>query len=327
MATTKCLLVGSQRVVLLLCLLVLSSQCTQQAVEKKADGPCRIKEQTELETITEGTATLQTNTRRTTYAYTANGDLAQLLINYEQRDDKKVINTYYVDDSYTYDASGYATTRLSKSQWKTDYDSGTITDRVTFTYDAGRLSQSVQTVLAPYNSQSKITRQYGYDVGGQLAQLIEQTVYLNLPDSLRKQTLYPDGYSTVWTYKDGKAVDYVLKANGVEKRSYTLQNGLITRSENDLSGSTSTYTYDNQRRVIKDEYWQNGKLKLYMEFVPSAAKVAAQSLPAMKGFPITVNPRGETAAWTSYKTYWRFDLNTSTQDTQEHSNLYLRRTL
>ena len=264
----------------------------------------------ELETITEGTATLQTNTRRTTYTYTANGDLAQTLVNYQQRDNQKVINTYLFDDGYTYDAAGYATTRMSKTQWKTNYDSGAITEQTTYMHDAGRLSQLVRVVMAN-NSQAKLTRQYSYDAGGQLAQLIEQTTYPNLPDSLRKQTLYPDGYSTTWTYKEGKAIDYMLKAGGVEKKPYTLQNGLITRLANDLSGSTSVYTYDSQRRVIKDEYWQNGKLKYYTDYVPSAAKLTAQSLPAIKGFPTVVNPNGETSAAASYKTYWRFDLNTS----------------
>ncbi|MBO0938982.1 hypothetical protein J2I47_20685 [Fibrella sp. HMF5335] len=305
-------LIDIQRVILFVCVIGLGSQCTQQTVDKKADGLCRIKMVDELETITEGAATLQTNTRRTTYAYTANGDLAQQLINYEQRDSKKVINTYSYDESYAYDAEGYAITQLSKSQWKTEYDSGEIIERTTYVYEAGRLSQSVRMVTAPNNSQAKITRQYNYDASGQLTQLLEQTTYPNLPDSLRKQTLYPDGYSTTWTYKDGKAADYVLKTSGIEKRPYTLQNGLITRAENDLSGSASVYTYDSQRRVIKDEYWQNGKLKYYTEYVPSAAKLTTQSLPVMKGFPIITNPNGERAAWASYKTYWRYDLNTST---------------
>lgn len=148
------ILVDSQRITVFLCLLALGSQCTQQAVEKKADGLCRIKMENELETITEGTATLQTNTRRTTYTYTANGDLAQTLVNYQQRDNQKVINTYTFDDSYTYDAARYATTRLSKSQWKTDYDSGVITERVTYTYDIGRLSQSVRVVMQQFTSQA-----------------------------------------------------------------------------------------------------------------------------------------------------------------------------
>ena len=316
---------GIQRLMLLLGLLALGSQCTQQAVDKKADGPCRIKSEDELETITEGAATLQTNTRRTTYAYTANGDLAQQLVSYEQRDSQKVLNTYTYDDNYTYDATGYAVSQTTKAQWKTDYDGGTITEQTTYAYDAGRLSQSVRTVMAPNNSQAKITRQYSYDASGQLVLLVEQTTYPNLPDSLRKQALYPDGYSTVWTYKNGSAVDYVLKATGMEKRPYTLQNGLIMRSENDLSGSASVYAYDSQRRVIKDEYWQNGKLKYYTDYVPSAAKSATQSLPAMKGFPVTANPNGDASAPASYKLYWRFDLNTPafylTNDTQTQYKL------
>ncbi|MBO0930694.1 hypothetical protein [Fibrella aquatilis] len=306
------LVVGGQQIVLLICLLGLGSQCTQQAVEKKADGPCRIKTEAELETITEGTATLQTNTRQTTYAYTPNGDLAQTLVNYEQREKGKVVNTYSYDDSYTYDAAGYAIVRSSKAQWKTEYDAGAITERTTYGYDAGRLTQALLTTVAPNNAQTKVASQYTYDANGQLTQLTEVTTYLNLPDSLRKQTLYPDGYSTTWTYKDGKATAYVLKVDGVEKRPYTLQNGLFVRMEHDLSGSASVYTYDAQRRLTKDEYWRDGKLKYYTEFTPSSARLPTQSLPAKKGFPVMANPAGEPSAPASYKTFWRFDMNTPT---------------
>ena len=284
MAKAKSLLAGSQRVVLLLCLLALGSQCTQQAVEKKADGPCLIKQVDETSVNSGAGIETMTNTRGITYTYNAAGLPIQVMEHYTQQTPKQgIITDYTTENTYAYDAAAYLTDAQFTARYKTQNDAGSWGSRTTNSYTDGRLSEQITRSLSATGITADDMKTYAYDASGALVRIVQRTVYQNVPDSLKEKAPYADKSESIWTYQNGRATDYVVRTNGVDTRPYILQNGLVQRTtQGDRQYSD---TYDAQDRLAKREVRVNGVLESTEERSYSAAKSATSTWPAFKGVP------------------------------------------
>lgn len=278
---------------------MLTSQCTQSSVESQASGSCRIRQEDVVETINGGTNLVPNETTdKKTYEYDTDGRITHTLLQREQRQQTKVINTYGIDNSYTYDAAGFLTTMLQKTRWQTDIDGGSYEERTSYTYTNGRLTESVRRYQGDAQGiVSQLTSNYTYDAAGQLSRLTELTTYPVLPDSLKGNLLYQNGSLATITYQNGRLVDYVRKEGSTETRPYTFQNGLV--SSQTMGNVRYVYSYDQQDRVTKIEYWLDGQLKNETHYTYAEAKQPTDTWPPFKGIPVSLALAGKPGVWAS----------------------------
>lgn len=295
MKNDKQVKIQAQRILLFLLLLAVSSRCTQPAVERQATGPCRIRQVDATETIIANSGGIIPNETvdRTTYDYDEAGRVTHTLMQRQQTQQTRVINDYGVEQTYTYDAAGFLTALVEKTRWKTEQDGGSYEQRTAYTYSNGRLTESAQQFLGdPRGVVSLATSTYTYDAAGALTRLTTATSFPNLPDSLKGNSSYQNGLTTIRTYQNGRLTDWVEKNGNVEVRPYKLQNGLATTFTQ--SNSQTVYTYDGQDRISKEEYWADGQLKNETVYSYTDVKQATDTWPAFKGFPVTLGVRGKS---------------------------------
>ncbi|CCG99265.1 hypothetical protein FAES_1255 [Fibrella aestuarina BUZ 2] len=297
MQQVKRVVVGGQRVLLFWVLAILTSHCTEPSVESQASGSCRIRQEDVVETVNGGSNLTPTETTdRKTYDYDTDGRITHTVLQREQRQQGKSINTYGVETSYTYDAAGFLTTMGQKTRWQTAIDGGSYEERTSYSYTDGRLAESVRRYQGDAKGVvSQLTSTYTYDATGQLTRLTELTTYPVLPDSLKGELLYQNGSLATITYQNGRLVDYVRKEGSTETRPYTFQNGLV--SSETLGNVRYAYGYDQQDRVTKTEVWQDGQLKRETAYTYADAKSPTDTWPPFKGFPTVLALSGRPGVW------------------------------
>ncbi|MEZ0542330.1 hypothetical protein [Fibrella arboris] len=294
---THRLLPRMQRVLILSLLVGLVSRCTQQAVDKQADGPCRIRQVDIKETARQGTRTLEENTDQTTYDYHALGRISLMARRYEKHlaGQSAVVYSYAETSSYAYDKDGFLTAQSSEARWQpVDNQASTNTNTLqsTYAYTNGRLTQQVNLRTNRYGLQTKIVSTYTYDATGSLTTRTDETTYPAIPATAPEKPAFPNGITAVWTYQNGKAVDYVEKLDGgVDVRPYTFQNGFLQTQTG--SNYRTLFTYDSQGHSVKQEFWVNGQLNSYTEYTYTQDKLPPGLTPGhFKGFPTVTNTAG-----------------------------------
>lgn len=250
-----------------------------------------------VETITGGSNIIPNETTdKKTYDYDADGRVSHTLLQREQRQQTSVINTYTVDNTYTYDVAGYLTAMVQKTRWQTQSDGGSYEERTTYTYTDGRLTESIRRNQGSAQGVvNQLTSSYTYDAAGQLTRLTELTTYPVVPDSLKGKPLYQNGLLATNTYQNGRLVDYVRKEGSTETRPYTFQNGLV--SSQTVGNSRYVYSYDQQDRVTKINYLVDGQLKNETAYTYADAKQPTDTWPAFKGFPVSLALSGKPGVW------------------------------
>ncbi len=292
MAKIKRLLVNYQQVALLLVLLGLGSQCTQRGVDKQGGGLCRLVK-IDLTSVTSGSiVTPETMTGQTLYTYDAEGRLEKKT---DQKENKSAgyiggSSQYTLLENYVYDTGGFLTGKQRTEQWKDGKGLLTLTENITYSYANDRLAQASQLTKGLYGLQTKRVSTYAYNAAGGLTQRVDVTTYPVVPATLKERPVYPDGLTETWTYTNGMATDYLVKAGGIETRPYTLKNGLVRMQS--FGNQHTVYTYDNQNRAIIASFLVDGKENGRLEFAYAPAKLPESSLLPFKGFPTVLAPFG-----------------------------------
>ncbi|ARK10999.1 RHS repeat protein [Fibrella sp. ES10-3-2-2] len=296
MKTTNQVLTAIQRVILLSVLVGLGSRCTQQAVDKQADGPCRIRQIDEKATVQQANKTLEETTDQTIYDYDNQGRVNQVARRYEKRlaGQSAVVYSYAETARYVYDADGFLTAKSSEARWSpgdNQTSTNTNTSQFTYAYTNGRLTQQVTNRTNQYGLQTKIVSTYAYDATGSLLTKTDETTYPAIPATAPEKPTFPAGVTAVWTYQHGKAVDFVEKQGGTDVRPYTFQNGLLQTQTG--SNYRSVFTYDSQGHWVKQEFWVNGQLYSSTDYTYAQAKLPPGLKPDnFKGFPAVADIDG-----------------------------------
>ena len=306
MNTTKHLLTSIQRAIVLSVLMGIGSRCTQQAVDKQAEGPCRITQIEAKDIVTGNEIMSDDNSEQTVYEYDAVGKVVHKKYSYTQRWTRQPTNlySYSTDDSFDYDPSGYLTKRTSTSQYKSTLggatETGSSAARTTFTYQNGRLNQQISLTTRQDGLETKFIKSYIYDNQGALISRTEETTYPTIPASVTQKPDFPEGTVLRWTFQNGQTVDYTEKQGGVEIHPFTFQNGLvqsITRGNH-----RTVYTYDNQASSSRVESWDTGRLFNYTNYTYSSIKppTSPDDDVNFKGFPVVANT--PQRLWNSFTT-------------------------
>ena len=227
-------------------------------------------------------------TARTTYDYDAPGKLLKT----ETTTDKKPLNgatgiqTGNKIVAYTYDATGFLTASTTQELYILTTPGKTYREQITttdsYSYATGRLSGHVSKRVGAYGLTQTVTSLFVYDVVGELITKTDVTSTVVHDPAIAKET--PGGTSTrVWTYQKNQLIDYIDKYGGVERRPYTIQNGVVTKMGD--ASYELRYEYDSQRRILKQENFDKGQLVEYYSQTWAGAKPSSASLPVFKGFP------------------------------------------
>ncbi|WP_375447011.1 hypothetical protein [uncultured Fibrella sp.] len=324
MKTTKHVLTNIQRVIVLSLLIGSGSRCTHREVDRQAEGPCRIRLIEAKDTVLQNNQTPDDNTDQTVYEYDELGRISHIVQHYDKRfkGQSASIYSYVQRDDYTYDNAGFLISLSSASQWTPTngaLSNNTNTTLYTYTYTNGRLTQQLRQQTNEYGLQTKTVSTYTYDTAGSLITRAEATTYPVIPTTLQERPLFPDGMTSEWTYKNGKAVDYVERQGGIEVHPYVFQNGLFQTQTG--PNYRTVFTYDTQNRLVKSEFWVDGKLTSYSESTYLQAKLPPGEVPNhFKGFPDINDPKGEEGVPNTYSFY--LVLNTGTIETSRSQLQY-----
>ncbi|SOD92783.1 hypothetical protein [Spirosoma fluviale] len=286
----------------------LTGGCTRQEQTPAAQGTCRIEQ---YRAIT--TAVGLNSTRQTNYQYDPQGNLTSVVTTLNQRPTSGTVGTKTgtTTVTYTYDAAGYLTGSTSQQQI-TDILPGnkTTTAAVSITtsysYANGRLSTAVTKNIGAYGVTTNTTESYEYNASGELTQKTALNTYTYDPATANEIPGSPTGPLRIWTYQQNQLVDYAERSGAVDYRPLTIVNGLVT-SYSTAGNYKTIWEYDSQNRQTKAADYVSDTLTIMTTQTWSDAKPATASLPAFKGFPVTVpaSEFGQTGVLsTSTNSYW-----------------------
>ncbi|MBO0952091.1 hypothetical protein [Fibrella forsythiae] len=310
MTLTKRLQTSIRQLLVLSFLLGSTSHCTQQAVEKKAAGPCRIKQIDEKATVRQANKTLEETTDQTIYEYDGQGRISRVARHYEKRlaGQSAVVYSYAENTSYVYDDAGFLTAQSSDAHWSPSdgpTSTNTRTSQYTYAYTNGRLTQQINRQTNPYGLQTRTASTYKYDATGSLTTRTDETTYPVIPASAPEKPASATGSTAEWTYQNGKTIDYVERQGGVDVHPYAFQNGFLQTQTG--ANYRSVFTYDSQGHRIKQEFWVNDQLHSYTDYTYAQAQLPPGLPPGnFNGFPTVVNIAGVPgvmSASTHYDTF------------------------
>ena len=119
---------------------------------------------------------------------------------------------------------------------------------------------------------------------------------------MKEKPAFPNGTIGIWTYQNGKVIDYVEKQGGVDVHPYAFQNGFIQTQGG--ANSRSVFTYDSQGHPTKQEFWINGQLTSLVENTYVQAELPPGLTPSnFKGFPTVTNITGVAGVVSSSSYY------------------------
>jgi hypothetical protein len=263
-------------------------------------------------------------TDQTTYTYDGRGNLVGIVsVNDRQPiNGATVSHTHATTDTYAYDSEGYLTKATQQVRDVTVFSGKSTEEQVSsvssYSYSNGRLALYTQAYTTAQRTTTS-ARAYTYDNAGNLA---NYTSY---------NPANPGGTFSIWTYQQNRLVDYVEKTGTSERRPFTIQDGVITKIV--IPGSVNelvlTATFDNQRRLIKNEEYIDGVLNRYNTQTWTDAKPSSAALPRFKGFPTVGFPTvgsvavlsGQEGVLATQKTYYWNSVSKTMQPYNESTSV------
>ncbi|GAB3339989.1 hypothetical protein GCM10027299_53010 [Larkinella ripae] len=250
---------------------------------------------------------IATQTNETNFSYDADGNLTRKTdvqnLSYPSGIGNQV---YSVTDSYTYDNNGFLTTEKTETSERNSLPTTPQTlqrlSTTAYTYTDGRLTGSQTRYQNPYGVVTNRAVVFAYTEKGDLLTRTETQTAETVPDDAPEKPLGTGSGKRVWTYQNGKLVDYAEQIEGTENRPLTLQNGLVTKMVIN-GGYSQQNTYDSQNRLVKTEEYVNGRLANYFTRAWSDAKPATSTLPVFKGHPVVQPEFGSAGVLTNYDPY------------------------